>query len=126
MKCFSALLVVVALGMLAGCGQSTMIGTVRERTPVSATLQSYPTPTAIPNDLRGFLATSPDSVIFIEWTEAGRTISGTIQWAGPSSSSQSGIKTESGGFTGIRADNRVTLTIPAGLAFSTTMSGTID
>lgn len=85
-----------------------------------------PTPTTIVNDLRGYLATFSDGYMFVEWTDNGSTLSGTIQSAGPKSKTGFGIATSSAGFTGIRADSRVTLTIPAGLGFATTLSGTLD
>ena len=85
-----------------------------------------PTPTTIVNDLRGYMATFSDGYMFVEWTDNGNTLSGTIQSAGPKSKTGFGIATSSAGFTGIRADSRVTLTIPAGLGFATTLSGTVD
>ncbi len=92
----------------------------------TATPTIPPTPTAIANDLRGYLATFSDGYWFVEWTDNSGTLSGTIQAAGPKSKTGFGIATSSAGFTGIRANNRVTLTIPAGLGFATTLSGTVD
>ena len=92
----------------------------------TATPTIPPTPTAIVNDLRGYLATFSDGYWFVEWTDNKGMLSGTIQSAGPKSKTGFGIVTSSAGFTGIRADNRVTLTIPAGLGFATTLSGTME
>ncbi len=151
-----ALMVLIAVSLLAGCAipgdvpspnatptapQATTVPAISAPTS-TATIPPAPptapaptvaptptaalTPTAIANDLRGYLATFSDGYMFVEWTENSGSLSGTIQSAGPKSKTGYGIATSSAGFTGIRADNRVTLTIPAGLGFATTLSGTVD
>ncbi|MFN8515239.1 MAG: hypothetical protein U0841_22165 [Chloroflexia bacterium] len=64
--------------------------------------------------------------MFVEWTDNNGTLAGTLQTAKQSLRTTPGVTISSDGFTGIRADNRVTLTIPAGLGFGTTLSGTVD
>lgn len=111
----------------AGLAQPAVLNTPTPILTATPTVAPAPfTPTAIANDLRGYMASFTDGHIFVEWTEAGGNLSGTLQTAQAKPGTQDGIATESAGFTGIRSGDRVTLTIPTGLGFSTTWSGTTD
>lgn len=123
MKSVLTLCALLAALMLASCARST--ATPGGTAGGIAVATRAPTPTAIANDLRGYLASDADSAIFVEWTDAGGTLAGTLHEAGPDPQHPSAVKTQSAGFTGLRAGNRVTLTIPAGFGFSTALSGTI-
>lgn len=95
--------------------------------PSACTNAAYPTPALDPSlNLPGYLAVYYDGAIFVEWTEVGGTLSGTLYSTGPDDENPDGLRSTTAGFTGILDDNQLALTIPQGLGFATTVSGLLD
>jgi hypothetical protein len=82
------------------------------------------TATALHPDLTGYLGNFTNGVLFLEWTENAGNLSGTIQQAlirrDPTQLNITNV-----GFTGLFDGSRLTLTIPQGFGFATTISGTL-
>lgn len=95
--------------------------------PSACTSPAYPTPALDPSlNLPGYLAVFYDGAFFVEWTEMGGTLSGTLYWTGPDEQSPDGLGSMTAGFTGILDGNQMALTIPQGLGFTTTVSGLLE
>lgn len=88
-----------------------------------------PLPTPAPDmslNLPGYVAFFGDGTMFVAWTEAGGALSGTLYLTTADDKSPGGFRSENVGFTGLRSGNRVTLTIPQGFGFASTIAGVID
>lgn len=86
-----------------------------------------PTPTLDASlNLPGYVALFSDGTMFVAWTEAGGALSGTLYLTTADDKSPDGFRSENVGFTGLRSGNRVTLTIPQGFGFASTIAGVVD
>lgn len=107
-----------AILVAVGCGRSSSSETSATPPPQRAT-ESTPGRTNPADDLRGWISTGEDSAAFVQWVEISGSIQGQIQQF---SIAEDSFST---GFTGMRSDSRVSLTITA-LGVSTTIVGTLQ
>jgi len=76
--------------------------------------------------LKGYVTADNTGAIFIQWTETGSSLSGTMLVAQPDGKSQSGTKTTTANFTGVRSGNHLSLILPQGLGLSTTIAAELN
>lgn len=129
----AALMIVV---LTAGCQSGiTLSSVVPATTTLIPQLASTPislvaTPDAAVSDsartLRGYVAADNTGAMFVAWTETGDSLSGTMQTAFPDAKSQSGIRSNSASFTGVRSGNHLSITVPQGFGTASTFSGELN
>ena len=115
--------------MLAGCsGSAAPAATVptdtAEAASAPATISVPPNPAQ--QALSGYLALATNGVVFLQWTQSGDTLTGTLTQAYTDPGNPAALKHQNGPFTGVLSGGSVTLNFPQGLGLSTAWSGTLN
>jgi hypothetical protein len=85
-----------------------------------------PAPNPAQQALSGYLALASNGVVFVQWTQAGDTLTGSLTQSYTAPGDPTSLKHESTSFTGVLSNGSVTLNFPEGLGTGTSWSGTLN
>jgi hypothetical protein len=97
---------------------------------VVPTVALQPSPTALPNPapqaLGGYLAHASNGVVFLQWTQSGAGLNGTLTQAYTHGGDPTTLTHDSASFSGVLTGGSVTLNFSQGLGISGTWTGTFS
>jgi hypothetical protein len=117
---FAARAAIVVIAVLAVVGGTTVAVLSARSSP----LHLVPGLSHSPPD--GYLYQSSDIALFIQWTQTGSTLSGTLQVAYTDPSDPTKLETATYSITGVVANGNVTLTLDQSVLGTTNLSGTFN
>ncbi len=113
----------VALALVAAC--STHGAEVHKGRDAASTGTPPVSAGAGGNDA-SYLATGPGQVLYVRWTATGAALAGAIDQVDASTSAAAGTSPVEESLTGVRHDDRVSLTLSEGLGTYKTITGSIS
>jgi len=113
----------VALAFVAACGTHAA-GVHKARD--AASTGTAPVPAGAGGNDASYLATGPGRVLYVRWTATGAALTGAIDQVDASTSAAAGTSPVEESLTGVRNDDRVSLTLSEGLGTYKTITGSIS